>query len=60
MLKTIHLTGKDETDLNNKQLDWQMSANVVIVEVHPDEALPPTELEDRVLRRIDYYYRAPR
>ena len=67
MLKTIHLTGKNETDLNNKQSDWEKSANVVIVEVHPDEPLPLTvparprysklEAVDRLLRRIDYYER---
>jgi hypothetical protein len=67
-IETITLTGKDETDLNRKQWDWQTggSIDVVIVKQHPDQLLPMVMrarrpfakiemTDDRFSRRIDYY-----
>jgi hypothetical protein len=69
-IETITLTGKDETDLNRKQWDWQTggSIDVVIVKQHPDQLLPMVMrarrpfakiemTDDRFSRRIDYYRR---
>jgi hypothetical protein len=67
-IETITLTGKDETDLNRKQWDWQTggSIDVVIVKQHSDQLLPMVMrarrpfakiemTDDRFSRRIDYY-----
>jgi hypothetical protein len=65
-MKSIVLTGMDETDLNNKQWAWQTNGTKKrIVNQWPDERLParmrtpmPGQKilfnEDQVSRKIDY------
>jgi hypothetical protein len=65
-MQTITLTGMSETDLDQKQMDWQrMPPNKKIIKQWPDEHLPMkmryrpplTKIEfkdDQYSRRIDY------
>jgi hypothetical protein len=64
-MKTVTLTGMDETDLNQKQWVWQTTGSPKrIIKQWPDERLPMTmqaqrfgqkiQFKDQISRRLDY------
>jgi hypothetical protein len=64
-MKTISLTGMSETDLNQKQWEWQTTGmKKTIIKQWPDEMLPKTmasprsgqkiEFQGQFSRRLDY------